>query len=375
MNNLEFNWQKNSLGSSLFISGDLVLNNLPIVLPTAELNLNSLTKVIINCCAVTQIDTSGANALILAFIGLGLSKEQIVLEQISSEQENIFKLVNERSETKDQAKTPEKFFLYRWIYSLGISAEAVLKITASHITLLGHLISILTFYLFNPKKIRSREIFSQLEQTGIQAIPVVMLVTFLIGIVVSYLLAMQAEKFGASIFVVDGVALAMCREMSPILVAIILAGRSGSAFTAQLGAMKLTEEIDALKSIGLNSFDVLIFPRIFSLLVALPLLVFIGDIVGMFGGMLVTDNYLNLTSTSFMQRLEQVLTLKHVLVGLIKAPVFALAIGLIACRVGMEVEKDARSVGLSTTKTVVRSIVVVILMNAAFTVVFANLGF
>ncbi len=375
MKKLDFNWQDNQIDLVLVISGDLILSQLPIQIAPPKTFDSTAKKIILNCFKLNQLDTSGANALLLALKALGFDFQQIIFEQISSDQTNIFNLVNERSETSPKTADLSTSRLYRFINFIGFSSIELLKIIASHLALLGHLLSITIFYIFNPRKIRFREVFSQLEQTGVQAIPVVMLVTFLIGTVVAYLLAMQAEKFGASIFVVDGVALAICREMSPILVAIILAGRSGSAFTAQLGAMKLTEEIDALKSIGLNSFDVLIFPRIFSLLVALPLLVFVGDIIGIFGGMLVTDHYLGLSSTSFFQRLEQVLTLKHILVGLIKAPAFALAIGLIACRVGMEVEKDARSVGLSTTKTVVRSIVIVILMNAAFTVVFANLGF
>jgi len=228
--------------------------------------------------------------------------------------------------------------------------------------------------LRQPKLFRLKEFFVQLELCCLDAVPIVGLVTFLIGVVVAYLSAIQLEKYGANIFIVDGVALAMCRELSPIIVAIIVAGRSGSAFTAHLGTMKLNEEIDALETLGLSPLRVLVLPRVFALIIAMPLLVFVGDMIGIAGGAFIANSYLNITMPSFLDRLQSFLQPKHFWVGLAKAPVFALFIALIGCRMGLNVENNARSIGLHTTSTVVQSIVAVIFLNATFAVILVELG-
>jgi phospholipid/cholesterol/gamma-HCH transport system permease protein len=197
---------------------------------------------------------------------------------------------------------------------------------------------------------------------------------FLLGVVFAYLLGVQAQKFGANIFVVDGVTAAVLRELSPVIVAILVAGRTGAAITAQLGTMKVNEEIDALSVLGLSPIAVLVVPRMLALILALPLLVFVGDVAGLLGGMLVAKSQLGLEFSQFWARLDNVVQIKTVLVGMGKAPVFAVFIGLIACRMGMTVARDARSVGLHTTSTVVQSIVAVIMLNAIFAVAFTELG-
>jgi phospholipid/cholesterol/gamma-HCH transport system permease protein len=359
-------------------SGNLTQRDLPVKIKneapsTANIDQANISQAILDFSRVTELDTSGANALLIELDKMSLATASLEITGINENHKKLLELVRARTEIINDADTVSRTTLKQKIAAIGQKVAELYQIKNDYISLVGQFLFTFFAYVISPKKIRHREIFSQIEQTAIKAIPVVMLVTLLIGVVVAYLLAMQAEKFGASIFVVDGVAIAMCREMSPILVAIIVAGRSGSAFAAQLGTMKLTEEVDAIKSIGLKPFDVLVFPRILSLLLAMPLLVFVGNIVGIFGGMLITESYLGLTYHTFLTRLESVLTLKHISVGLIKAPVFAMAIGLIACRTGLTTAKDARSVGLSTTKTVVQSIVVVILLNAAFAVIFAEL--
>ena len=375
MSKLFLRWQADLETPTLLISGRLALNSLPATLPALSERKTTYTNIILDCSGLEELDTSGAYTLLLMLTERGFDTRQILLQNVSDDYSNIFELVLKRGEIADSEEKENTRLLSDITEKIGRYLYKCARIYNDCISLLGQMLSAFLRYLLNPAGFRPREVFTQLQQTGLGAVPVVCLLNFLIGMVMAYLLAMQAEKFGASIFVVDGVALAMCREMSPILVAVILAGRSGSAFTAQLGAMNLTEEIDALKSLGLKPFDVLIFPRIFSLLISLPLLVFVGDIVGMYGGMLITEYYLGLSSSTFIQRLEQVLSLRHVAAGLIKAPFFALAIGLIACYVGLNTPKNARSVGLSTTKTVVLSIVAVIIINAAFAILFAEIGF
>jgi phospholipid/cholesterol/gamma-HCH transport system permease protein len=215
---------------------------------------------------------------------------------------------------------------------------------------------------------------SHFQGTTVDAIPIVMLVTFLIGVVFAYLLGVQAQRYGATIFVVDGVGLAICRELSPILVAVIVAGRSGAAFTAQIGSMKVQEEIDAISTLGLSPIQVLVIPRLIALAVGLPMLVFVGDLAGIGGGLLISTAQLGISIPAFVSRLHATLDLSAVVIGMAKAPVFAVFIAMIACQMGMSVARDARSVGEHTTSTVVQSIVWVIVLDAAFAIVLQWLG-
>ncbi|MDH5541028.1 MAG: ABC transporter permease, partial [Rhizobacter sp.] len=237
-----------------------------------------------------------------------------------------------------------------------------------HLSWLGATLGAFAETVWRPRRLRLRELTVQLEQTGLNAIPVVALVTMLIGVVVAYLLGLQAEKYGANIFVVDGVGIGATREFAPIIVAVIVAGRSGAAFTAQLGSMRLTEETDAIRTLGLSPMQVLVVPRVLALMLALPLLVFVGDVMSLLGAMAISGPMLDITPAAFLARLREELDVRHVFVGLVKAPVFALAIAVIGVRMGMTVGRDTRALGAATTSTVVQSIVAVILLDAAFAV-------
>jgi phospholipid/cholesterol/gamma-HCH transport system permease protein len=259
------------------------------------------------------------------------------------------------------------------VQRVGAAAIAVWRLLKSHTGFVGAVSLEISALIPKPKRFRLRETVSQFEAVGLDAIPIVALVTFLIGVVFAYLLGQQAVRYGANIFVVDGVGIAMCRELSPLLAAIIVAGRSGAAFTAQIGTMKVQEEIDAISTLGLSPIQVLVVPRLVAITAALPLLVFVGDAAGIAGGMLVAAWQLDLPPQTFIDRLHDALPLKQLVVGLVKAPVFAVFIAVIACRMGMLVSRDARSVGVNTTSTVVQSIVWVILIDAVFAVVFQHL--
>lgn len=251
---------------------------------------------------------------------------------------------------------------------VGRTAAALGAMLLGHVNFLGATLTAMAQLLPHPGRLRLRELTVQVQQIGLNAIPVVALVTALIGVVVAYLLGLQAEKYGANIFVVDGVAIGATREFSPIIVAVIVAGRSGAAFTAQLGSMRLTEETDAIRTLGLDPMQVLVLPRVLALMVALPLLVFVGDVMALLGAMAIAQPMLDITPVAFITRLHQELALRHVLVGLFKAPVFALFIAVIGARMGMTVARDTRALGAATTSTVVQSIVAVILLDAAFAI-------
>lgn len=333
--------------------------------------LGPASRIIVDGSGLDEIDTSGSMVLFQFITASGFKIDDIEFEHCQAAHANIFSLVRERLGTPAEIRRRHHANLF---LRIGAGTCHFLRRVESIFAFVGHVTIEIFRSLFRPHLIRVREFAVQFELSAIDAIPIVSLVTFLIGVVLAYLFGVQMERYGANIFIVDGVSIAMCREISPILVAIIVAGRSGSAFTAQIGTMKLNEEIDAMETLGLSPVRVLVLPRLFALMIAMPILVFVGDVVGILGGMLIADLHLDITGITFLSRLHVVLTVKSLMVGLFKAPVFAFFIAAIGCRMGLTVENNARSVGLHTTSTVVQSIVSVILLNAAFAVILSELG-
>lgn len=224
--------------------------------------------------------------------------------------------------------------------------------------------------LARPRSIRWRPILHNLQISGFDALPITGLLSFLLGIVISYQGAQQLERYGANIYVADLVGLSMLRELSPLLTAIIVAGRSGSAYAAQIGTMKVTEEIDALRTIGVDPLELLVLPKMLALIVALPLLTVFTDVTGVLGGMVMAEIRLGVSFSAFLDRLEDAITLSSYMVGIGKAPVFAVIIALVGCHQGFQVAGDAESVGRRTTVSVVHSIFLVIVVDALFSIVF-----
>lgn len=226
-----------------------------------------------------------------------------------------------------------------------------------------------------PRHLRLASIARHIYETGIQAIPIVSLIAFLISVIIAYLSAQQLRQFGAEIFTVDLVAIAVLREMGVLLTAIIVAGRSGSAFAAEIGVMRLNEEIDALHSMGVDPFEVLVLPRLIGLTVALPLLTIVADAMGLAGGALLSSLLLDISLTQFIPRLQDALAPTTFWAGLIKAPVFAILIAMVGTYRGMQVRDSSRELGRLTTVAVVQSIFLVIFADAVFAIVFVELDF
>ena len=203
--------------------------------------------------------------------------------------------------------------------------------------------------------------------------PIVCLLSFLIGVVLAFQGADQLRRFGAEIFTVNLLTLSVLREIGVLMTAIMLAGRSGSAFTAQIGTMQVNEEVDALRTLGLDPVEVLVIPRILALLISLPILTFLSDVMGILGGALMAVAVLDLTLSQFLRQLEEAITLTHFLVGMVKAPFFAYIIGIVGCYEGLRVSGSAESVGRMTTKSVVESIFLVIIADALFSILFSVL--
>ena len=320
--------------------------------------------------ALNHIDTAAALLLLQALAETGTDLARLQLRAFDPRHGRIVEAVRTRfAATAVDAMRPPLAALGRF----GKAVADLGTLLAGHVEFFGRTLAEIGRALLNPRLLRVHELFAQLGQVGVNAIPVVALVTFLIGVVMAYMLGLQAEKYGANIFVVHGVALGITREFSPLIVATIVAGRSGAAFTAQLGTMKLTEEIDAIRTLGLDAAQVLVVPRVLALVLTLPLLVFVGDVAGLAGAMMMSNATLDITPQVFMNRLHVALAPRHYVIGLVKAPVFALFIAIIGCRMGLSVSRDTRSIGINTTSTVVQGIVAVILLDAIFAVIFQEL--
>ena len=224
------------------------------------------------------------------------------------------------------------------------------------------------------RRLRPISIARHVYDTGITAMPITALIAFLISVIIAYMSAQQLRRFGAEIFVVDLVTIGVLREMGVLLTSIIVAGRSGSAFAAELGSMKLNEEVDALVAIGVDPFEVLVLPRLLGLMIALPLLTVVADIVGLAGGALLCRYLLDIPLTQYLTRVIEAIAPTTFWVGLMKAPVFAMLIGMAGAYRGMQVRDSSRELGRLTTVAVVQSIFLVILADALFAVLFMELG-
>jgi phospholipid/cholesterol/gamma-HCH transport system permease protein len=227
--------------------------------------------------------------------------------------------------------------------------------------------------ILRPGRLRVAALFHQIEETGLNALPIVGLLSFLIGVVVAYQGADQLRQFGLEVFTVNLLGVGILRELGGLMAAIIVAGRSGSAFTAQIGTMKVNEELDAIETSGLNLIEVLVLPRLFGLMITLPLLTFFSNIMGLLGGMVMCYFDLSITIPAFLSQLRGAVINWTFWVGLIKAPVFACIIALVGCYQGLNVQRNAASVGKLTTQAVVESIFLVIVADAMFSILFSML--
>jgi phospholipid/cholesterol/gamma-HCH transport system permease protein len=228
--------------------------------------------------------------------------------------------------------------------------------------------------LGNPFRLRWRLVLNSLQAAGVAALPIVGLLTFLVGVVIAYQGSVILEQYGANIYIADLVGLAMLRELAPMITAIIVAGRTGAAYTAQIGTMRVTEEIDALRAMGISPVEVLVIPKLIALVIALPLLTVFADALGVLGGMLMAQVSLDVGPAAFVARLLEAVTLESYLIGIGKAPVFAAIIAAVGCFQGFRAGGSAESVGRQTTLSVVQSIFLVIVVDAAFSVVFSGVG-
>lgn len=263
---------------------------------------------------------------------------------------------------------------YLWLEEVGRAAYKVRDNSYHMVAFLGQLVITLFKTVLTPQRIRWVSIVAIMNRVGLNALPIVGMISFLLGVVLVYQGSYQLEKFGAEIFTVDLLAVSFLREIGILLTAIIIAGRSGSAFAAQIGTMKLNQEVDALNTFGLDPMEILVLPRVIALVISMPLLAFYSDMVGLFGGAMMSYIALDISYDQFFAQLSQAINPWTFWVGVIKAPVFGFVIALVGCYEGLQVEGNSLSVGRKTTKSVVEAIFLVIVFDAIFSVMFTLIG-
>lgn len=257
---------------------------------------------------------------------------------------------------------------------LGRGVAGLAGVAADSLGFLGLVMARLGTTLLHPSRLRLTALVHHMAEAGLNAVPIVALMGFLIGIVLAFQGASQLQQFGAEVFVVDLIAISILRELGILLTAIIVAGRSASAYTAAIGSMKMREEVDAMRTLGLDPVEVLILPRVLALVIMLPILGFVADLAGLFGGGLMAWIDLGISPGQFRTQLLADTDVSHALIGLAKAPVFALIIGIVGCHQGMQVAGNAESLGQHTSRAVVIAIFLVIVVDALFSIFFALWG-
>ena len=258
--------------------------------------------------------------------------------------------------------------------SVGRTMTAVAADILLFTQMAGSLIVAFLRVVAHPTRFRFTSMVNHLERVGWHAVPIILLITFLIGSILAQQGIFHFRTFGADIYVVDMVGVLVLREVGVLIVCIMVAGRSGSAYTAELGSMKMREEVDALRTMGFDPVEVLILPRIFALIITVPILTFLGSMAALYGGGIVAWLYGGIDPQTFLTRLHDSISVKSFAVGMIKAPFMAIVIGLVACVEGLQVKGSAESLGAKTTDSVVKSIFLVIVLDGAFAIFFASIG-
>lgn len=356
-------------GQALALSGDWVIDNAPMIdAQMASVASSAKGALSLDVSGIGRLDTTGT-ILVRRYASAAGEGVPLPLNGAKSVHVSLFDTI-----TCCPPPTRVAPHAYPWhqevMEDIGI---ATIKLIRSGGTFMGFLgvVLIRIFGLFlNPKRLRFTSLVRQIEEVGFKSLGIVGLISLLIGAVTVNQGAIQFARFGADIFVIDMIGIGQLRELGILLTAIIIAGRSGSAFTAQIGSMKLHEEVDAMETIGMNPIDVLVVPRVLALMIALPLLTFYADILGLTGGAFMAWGQLGITPANFLFYLRDAVPVENLYVGIIKAPFFAAVIAISGCFEGLSVHHSAESLGQHTTRSVVQSIILVMALDALFALFF-----
>ncbi len=343
---------------TFIISGSLTYKSLPKLLELKK--KENIKSIDIKNAA---LDTSAA----LFF--LDLKEEDNIDIFTTDKQDRLFDIVKSNKKKSVYNVQKKSFFYKVGLFSYNKAYEIFL-----FLEFIGEIFVNIFKYIKNPKKLRFKAVVNDIERMGIGAIPIITIISFLIGVVISYHGSIKLKQFGANIFIVDLVGISVVREFGPLIVAILLAGRSSSSYTAQIGIMKVTEEVDVIETMGLHPFDVLVIPKILSMVVSLPILTILADIMGILGGLVVAYASLDITPYDFITRLNHAVGIKTFIAGMIKTPFFAFLVATIGSFKGFRTKKNVDSIGNNVTISVVDSIFAVIVADALFSILFSWAG-
>lgn len=347
------------------------MNKKSLDLSLAKINRLRGSQFLLDVNAITQMDSSGAWQLYQWQKQLITQGKEVQLIGLNAKYSALFIMIAATVKRLKPLPTPKKC---TGLALLGKKTVEQWSEARSFLRFVGETFMSAWNTIWHPSQLRGRAIISIIENTGLDALGIIALLSFMIGIVLAYQMGFQLKNLGATLLIIDLLGLAILREFAPLLTAIMIAGRSGSAFTAELGMMKIKEEIDALNTMGVLPRQLLILPRILGLFVALPLLTVWADVFGLLGGMAMTHHILNISYLDFLQRFPKVVSLSSFLIGIGKAPVFALIIANTACFQGLRVSGSADSVGKQTTRSVVQGIFFIIVADALFSILFSKLN-
>jgi len=358
----------------LTLSGSWTARGLGAGTPGPGASFRSAESVlIIDGSRVTALDTAGAWVLQTLQQRLRDEGSHVEMRGLRPEFARLLEAVEQQATSSKERPSAAAGAPASTLENLGRSVATAWEQAFALLGFVGETAAALAGSIAHPRRIRWRPILYNIRSAGFDALPIVGLLSFLLGIVVAYQGADQLRQYGANIFVADLVGLSMLREFAPLITAIIIAGRSGSAYAAQIGTMAVTEEIDAMRTLGITPMDLLVLPKIIALLIVMPLLTVFADVLGVFGGMIMAQAQLGVGFADFLDRFVKAVSVTALMIGIGKAPVFAFIIAVVGCFQGFRTKGGADSVGRHTTRSVVQSIFLVIVADALFSIAFSAL--
>lgn len=331
---------------------------------------SNISSVVWNFNNLKELDAAGVMVIIRFMRRFDSQRVTFIYTGLNHEYQRMFLFYRKNIAHVSSPKTKKESFFY----SFGKWTVEMIQGFFAYISFIGKNVYQLYLTIRNPELFRFKSTLKHIEISGICALPIVGLTAFLVGLVIAYQSAEQLKQFGATIFIVEMISFSVFRELAPLIAAIVVAGRSASAYTAEIGIMKITEEVDAMQTMGFEPHRFLVLPRIIALIIALPLIVFFADILGIFGGMLIAQIQLDFTFSEFIARMHNEVEIRHILIGLIKAPFFGLIIASIGCFRGFQVSGSTDSIGKHTTISVVNACFWVIAINAVISVFLTEMG-
>ena len=325
-------------------------------------------EIIIDGKDIERLDSAGAFLILNVLKSIHKDNIKITFQNFSDQYLKLFSMI----ESKEPYEKPPKPVELNWIQVLGKYSLFQARESYEFLGFIGELLLTSLQVVFSPQFWRINSIISIINKAGAQALPIIALLSFTIGVVISYQMGTQLREYGAEVFIVNLLGLSMLREFGPLLTAIMVGGRTGSSFTAQLGIMKINQEIDALNTMGINPVELLLLPKLAGLFIVVPLLAIWADIFGIIGGMIMAQFMLDISWHDFLMRFEQEIPLRALIIGLAKAPIYALIIASVGCFEGMKVKGSAESVGSRTTRSVVLAIFFIIVFDGLVSILLSR---